>query len=805
MNIFYARWSVFFLAFCLFSHFEGSGIALANPIFTGQLTNDQLGRIENVLKQLTVEEKIGQLLMVGFKGQGEAQQRDLAKRLIQDFHAGSIILFSRNFPSPQSKDQTPKDVARLTDLLQNFAATQAATRIPLLIAVDQENGSVMQIKRGITVLPSAMALGATHKEEYAFQAGRITGEEMRAMGINMVLAPVADVHNNDDNDIIGTRSFGSDIQLVERMSLQFMHGLHEGGVLAVAKHFPGHGGTDEDPHETLPRVAYPREVILQKAQPFFTLAREGVDAIMSTHMEFQELNLGKDIPISLSQKGIWEYIRKSEKDAGYEGVIMPDDLSEMQAVRHSGRSYPEIARMAVEASSDMLIFAHINEVSAHNKDQFDVQKLKEVIQKLKVYYAGHPDQLDRSVRRILTLKLRAGCDLTNPLANQIGDYSEVIPNMDRPEHAVLAEKMSDAAVLIVSDHFRRFSSQEGPLSNIGYNDSIVVAAPVFAHNDLAPLVEQHFNNVTSFNLTYGDRNKNKPPITNQENQEISPEDFINSCKNAKLVIFGLINTEQGKILGTLVQRIYQNGIDVPIIAIAYHEPNLIDYHLIREISYLAVFSNSEEANKSLYKALRGEISPNSLKYLPVRIPQIFPDFNNGAPIVPREQDKVTVTATAGLGGRISPSGEKTFLRGEAATFTLNVDPSYRIDNVQGSCGGDRNGPIFTTAALQKDCTVEAHFISKGDTRSLVKKGEEDQDRLLAIAVILVVILVCVLAFIWFLKKFVFPEPDLKREVLIFVAMLVFIIVALLIFKQISPEQFQHAFDALIGLIRDLLP
>ena len=120
--------------------------------------------------------------MVGFLGETEEEQLALAKKLVHDYHVGGFILFSRNFNSDPSRS-IPENVARLTDTLQGYVEPLDHNRIPLLIATDQENGAVLQVKKDVTILPSAMALGATHNLEYAYQAGRITGQELSLLGI----------------------------------------------------------------------------------------------------------------------------------------------------------------------------------------------------------------------------------------------------------------------------------------------------------------------------------------------------------------------------------------------------------------------------------------------------------------------------------------------------------------------------------------------------------------------------------------------------------------------------------------------
>ncbi|HEV2579545.1 MAG TPA: glycoside hydrolase family 3 N-terminal domain-containing protein, partial [Ktedonobacteraceae bacterium] len=197
---------------------------------------------------MTLEEQIGQTLMVGFQGTTSPPH---IVELIERFHVGNIILFSHNI-------RDAAQVLQLTQQLQAIAR-EAGHRFPLLIAIDQENGIVQRLGEAATIFPGNMALGAIGSEEMAFEVARATGEELRALGINMNLAPVVDVSNNPANPVIGVRSFGEDAQLVARLGSAMTRGYHAAGVMACLKHFPGHGDTSTDSHLALPTILHSLE------------------------------------------------------------------------------------------------------------------------------------------------------------------------------------------------------------------------------------------------------------------------------------------------------------------------------------------------------------------------------------------------------------------------------------------------------------------------------------------------------------------------------------------------------------------
>ncbi len=192
-----------------------------------------------------MKEQIGQVLMAGFRGTTPSPE---ILDLIQNYHIGGVILFSRNV-------QDARQVGQLTSDLQ-MAAKAAGHRHPLLIAIDQENGMVQRLGQSVTNFPGNMAQGAIGSEQITHAIALATGQELRASGINMNLAPVVDVNNNPANPVIGVRSFGEDPRLVARLGAAAVKGYREAGVASCLKHFPGHGDTDVDSHLSLPTIPY---------------------------------------------------------------------------------------------------------------------------------------------------------------------------------------------------------------------------------------------------------------------------------------------------------------------------------------------------------------------------------------------------------------------------------------------------------------------------------------------------------------------------------------------------------------------
>jgi len=281
--------------------------------------------------------EVGQRFMVGFEGHAASPD---VKRMIRDFGVGHVILFARNVDGPQQ-------VAELVRELQGLAR-DAGHDLPLLVAVDQEGGRVARLKAPWTLWPPLRALGRSGSEDLARQMGEALAAELSACGIRLDCAPVMDVDTNPQNPVIGDRSFGDDPSLVERLGVAMIRGLQEGGVAACAKHFPGHGDTDQDSHLALPAIDHSRSRLEDvELRPFRAAVEAGVASIMTGHVLVRELD--DRLPATLSPAVIDGILRRQMK---YDGVVISDDL-EMKAVAAHWPAGPAAA-LAAKAGCDIL-------------------------------------------------------------------------------------------------------------------------------------------------------------------------------------------------------------------------------------------------------------------------------------------------------------------------------------------------------------------------------------------------------------------------------------------------------------------
>jgi beta-N-acetylhexosaminidase len=275
--------------------------------------------------------------MVGFEGLAASPD---VKALIREFGVGHVVLFSRNVAAPEQ-------VAELVHELQS-TARDAGHDIPLLVAVDQEGGRVARLREPWTAWPAARAVGRVGSEDVARRMGSALAEELKACGIRHDFAPCVDVDTNPRNPVIGDRSFGDDPDLVGRLGAALVRGLQESGVAACAKHFPGHGDTDLDPHLDLPAVDHPRSRLDEvELRPFRKAVEAGVASVMTSHILVREIDDAR--PATLSPRIVTDLLRK---DLGFVGAVVTDDLA-MGAV--AKRWTPaRIAVLAAQAGCDLL-------------------------------------------------------------------------------------------------------------------------------------------------------------------------------------------------------------------------------------------------------------------------------------------------------------------------------------------------------------------------------------------------------------------------------------------------------------------
>ena len=356
--------------------------------------------VADTLKKMTLDEKIGQLLAPSINAAVtpvDSDAYEMAMHLVKDLRVGSIHVFGSAEATPAvllnpvfsgasaARKGDPYAAAALLNRLQQAAA------IPLLTTADFEGGAAY-ILNGATRLPRAMTIGATRDPQLAFRAGQLAATEGRSVGVLVDFYPVVDVNNNPRNPIINIRSFGENVELVSEMAVAYLRGIQAGGMLATAKHFPGHGDTTVDSHLGLPVIEHPRSHLDQiELPPYKAVIAAGVDAVMSTHIVLPALDPTPGIPATLSQPILTGLLRGELK---FDGLIYTDSMS-MNAISRSFTP-DKAATMAVRAGADFVLHSPDNDLA--------FKGIKAAVESGEIPMA----QVNRSVERILKVKAKLG-------------------------------------------------------------------------------------------------------------------------------------------------------------------------------------------------------------------------------------------------------------------------------------------------------------------------------------------------------------------------------------------------------------
>lgn len=364
------------------------------------------------LADLSLEQKVGQVIMGGFPDPA-ADAATLAA--VRDGSLGNVILFARNCPDAES-------VVALN------GALQAAAPIPLLIAADQEGGLVTRLNVGATLTPGAMALGATGDTGLAEGIAAMMADELRGVGINVCLAPTADVNANPANPVIGVRAFGEDPHQVARFVVATVRGLQGQGVAACAKHFPGHGDTGIDSHLALPRIDRGLADLERVDLVSFRAAiAAGVRLVMTTHIQFPALD--PDHPSTLSHAILTGLLCER---LGFQGVVITDSM-EMRGITQD-RTPAEACLAAFAAGADIVCPSH------ERADQAGAHALiLAAVRDGRVPLA----RLDEAVTRVLALK--------QWLADEGSLHADpsAFARLRSPDHEALAREAATRAVTLL--------------------------------------------------------------------------------------------------------------------------------------------------------------------------------------------------------------------------------------------------------------------------------------------------------------------------------------------------------------------
>jgi len=350
--------------------------------------------VEKLLETMTLEEKVGQLVIAGFYG---TSVDEVTEDLITEAKIGGLIFFGRNVES----------TSQLVGLLNTFKRIES--KIPPFLSIDEEGGSVSRLPSDIANLPGARTMMNKNVLNLTYEEGRAIGYALDDYGFNMNFAPVLDVDNGKSGSVIGSRSFSTDPQVVAELGVLMARGMEEHGVIPVVKHFPGHGDTAVDSHAGAPIVNHSLERLNQvELYPFAYAIQREIPAIMVGHIILSKVNA--KVPSTLSYAVMTGLLRSQLK---FDGVVVTDDLG-MGAIS-ADHTQAEAAVLSIKAGADIVMISH------GRRDPFKaVAALKKAVLDGDISM----EMLDQKVRRILRLKLRFKIDQTPHDQVDVGKINE---------------------------------------------------------------------------------------------------------------------------------------------------------------------------------------------------------------------------------------------------------------------------------------------------------------------------------------------------------------------------------------------
>jgi beta-N-acetylhexosaminidase len=444
--------------------------------------------VQSTLARMTIDEKIGQMIVPAFQStylSSDSDEFDRLSKLVRDVQVGGFIMFGGTEPAPNVLLNPTYGTVILG---QPLAAASTLNRLqdlakwPLLNAADFESGAGFRLA-GATAFPREMAFGAANDERLTLEAGRIAAQESRALGIHVDFAPVVDVNNNPRNPVINTRSFGEDPARVGALAAAYVRGLVSGGAIATLKHFPGHGDTAVDTHLGLATIPYSRERLAQiELPPFKAAIAAGADAVMVAHIALPAIDPSPGTPATLSQPIVSGLLRH---DLGFNGLVYTDSM-EMQGVAQKF-SAGDAAVRAVQAGNDFVL---------HSPDE---RAAAAALKKAVASGAIAAARIDESVTRILQAKARLG------LYRERRVNLEAVPTVvGTRAHAAVADEISRKSMTLIKDDRQQVpltlprDAQVLYLSVLDYPSGWRIAAP---SRTFLPELRKRWPNVTAVELS----------------------------------------------------------------------------------------------------------------------------------------------------------------------------------------------------------------------------------------------------------------------------------------------------------------
>lgn len=573
------RYIVFCLCFFTLLIAQDHGKARAETGYRSwqaqQIFSRSSRQIEDALKSMSLSDKVGQMIIAQIEGRyngSEDKNFLVLDRLVTEGKVGGIMFLKGSAFS----------AAMLANHFQSLAPRS------LLMSADMERGLAMRLT-GATQFPPNMAVAAARDPELATQMARAIAKEARAVGLDQNYAPTVDLNSNPLNPIINTRSFGDDVTLTISMSNAIIEGLQTSGVIATAKHFPGHGDVNVDSHISLPVLQADRTRLDNyELKPFRAAIEKGVISIMVGHLAVPKIT-GSLEPASISKSIVTDLLRR---ELGFQGLIITDALN-MNAL-YNGNNLTDISIKAVQAGNDLLLFPPDPEVTHH-------AVMKAVEEGL-----ISESRINASVRRILQVK-----EWLSGSRSKLVDLNRLAQDESPESHRDLAKRIAERSVTLIRDNNKYLPLKTGSMSG----------------NVLSIILQDKKNSETG--AEYMKNLDRFYPVTHIR---IDPETDATGYANAA----DLASKSSAVILTSYVQALSGSGTlrltekqqsfihslknltpkDKPFIFVSLGTPYLINY--FPEIpTYLCTYSSNEMSEENAVNTIRGELKPQGL--LPVTL------------------------------------------------------------------------------------------------------------------------------------------------------------------------------------------
>jgi beta-N-acetylhexosaminidase len=575
------------------------------PAAAPRLAAPSAGWVARTLKKMTVEEKVGQLVSCRFAGDFRNADSSYIRELndlVTKSGIGGLILFGGEV----------YETAELTNAFQKLA------KVPLLMASDFERGTGNQVT-GATLFPPLMSLGAAGSEALAYEMGRVTALEGRAMGIHMTYAPVVDVNINPDNPIINTRAVGADPGLVSRIAKAFIRGAQENGMIATAKHFPGHGDTAQDSHSLMPTIEAGLDR-LEKVElfPFKEAIDAGVKAIMTAHLYVPALDPTPGLPATLSAPILTGLLRGK---MGFRGLIVTDAL-EMAGVTNT---------FSTEEASLKAVLAGVDQLLLPPEPAKVIAYLAEAVRDGRIPMR----RIDEAARRILEAKAALGL------------HKDRFVRVEEVRRRIAPRAFLDQAYKTFESSTTLVKNEGGAVPLAAGAGKVAVLSlssdlgDYFAGRAFVSAMRTRFPDAAAF---YAD---------GDTGQEALDEAFTKASGAATVVLalFSRVSAGKGSVdlepkHVDLIKRLAALENGPAVVVVSFGSPYFLR-HFPEVDAYVCMYRNTPETQDIAPRALTGEMDISGK--LPVSLPELYP-VGHGLELKKKVNDRRPLTDSYQVAG-----------------------------------------------------------------------------------------------------------------------------------------------------------